>query len=50
MPAVVRALGSRSKKLTGRLAEKTGIPDGKRTLQKSTLLGSANILRKVLGT
>ena len=40
------ALGSASKKLAGHL-EQLGI-DRTRTMQKSALLGSAHILRKVL--
>ncbi|XP_068707858.1 uncharacterized protein [Montipora foliosa] len=47
MPVVVGALVSVSEKLTGHL-EQLGIKDRTRTMQKSALLGSANILRKVL--
>ena len=46
MPVVVGALGSVSKQLKCHL-EQIGIPD-ERTLQKSAVLGSAHILRKVL--
>ena len=45
--AVVGALGSVSKKLAGHL-EQLGIKNRTRTMQKSALLGSAHILRKVL--
>ena len=44
---VVGALGSVSKKLAGHL-EQLGIRDRKRPMQKSALLGSAHVLRKVL--
>ena len=44
---VVGALGSVSKKLAGHL-EQLGIKNRTRTMQKSALLGSAHILRKVL--
>ena len=44
---VVGVLGSVSKKLAGHL-EQLGIKDRTRTMQKSALLGSAHILRKVL--
>ena len=47
VPVVVDALGSVSKKLAGRL-EQLGIKDQTRTMQKSALLGSEHILRKVL--
>ena len=47
VPVVVGALGSVSKKLAGHL-EQLGIKDRTRTMQKSALLGSAHILRKVL--
>ena len=47
VPVVVGALGSESKKLAGHL-EQLGIKDRTRTMQKSALLGSAHILRKVL--
>ena len=47
VPVVAGALGSVSKQLKCHL-EQTGIPDRKRTLQKSVLLGSAHILGKVL--
>ena len=47
VPVVVGALGSVSKKLAGHL-EQLGIKNGTRTMQKSALLGSAHILRKVL--
>ena len=47
VPVVVGALGSVSKKLAGQL-EQLGIKDRTRTMQKSALLGSAHILRKVL--
>ena len=47
MPVVVGALGSVSKKLAGHL-EQLGIKNRTRTMQKSALLGSAHILRKVL--
>ena len=47
MPVVVGALGSVPKQLKCHL-EQIGIPDRKRTLQKSALLGVAHILRKVL--
>ena len=47
VPVVVGALGSVSKKLAGHL-EQLGIKDQTRTMQKSALLGSARILRKVL--
>ena len=47
VPVVVGALGSVSKKLAGHL-EQLGIKDRTRTMQKSALLGSARILRKVL--
>ena len=43
---IIGALGSASKKLAGHL-EQLGI-DRTRTMQKSALLGSAHILRKVL--
>lgn len=43
----IGALGSVSKKLAGHL-ELLGITDRKRTMQKSALLGSEHILRKVL--
>ena len=46
-PVVVGALGSVSKKLAGHL-EQLGIKNRTRTMQKSALLGSAHILRKVL--
>jgi len=45
---VVVALGSMSKKLAGHLKQ-LEIKDRTRTMQKSALLGSAHILRKVLG-
>ena len=44
---VVGALGSVSKKLAGHL-EQLGMKNRTRTMQKSALLGSAHILRKVL--
>ena len=44
---VVGALDSVSKKLAGHL-EQLGIKNRTRTMQKSALLGSAHILRKVL--
>ena len=47
VPVVVGALGSVSKKLTGHL-EQLGIKNRTRTMQKSALLGSAHILRKLL--
>ena len=47
VPVVVGALGSVSKKLAGHL-EQIGIKNRTRTMQKSALLGSAHILRKVL--
>ena len=47
VPVVVGTLGSVSKKLAGHL-EQLGIKDRTRTMQKSALLGSAHILRKVL--
>ena len=47
VPVVVGVLGSESKKLAGHL-EQLGIKDRTRTMQKSALLGSAHILRKVL--
>ena len=47
VPVVVGALGSVSKKLAGHL-EQLGIKSRTRTMQKSALLGSAHILRKVL--
>ena len=47
VPVVVGVLGSVSMKLTGHL-EQLGIKDRTRTMQKSALLGSAHILRKVL--
>ena len=47
VPVVVGALGSVSKKLAGPL-EQLGIKNRTRTMQKSALLGSAHILRKVL--
>ena len=47
VPVVVGALGSVSKKLAGKLKQ-LGIKDQTRTMQKSALLGSAHILRKVL--
>ena len=47
VPVVVGALGSVSKKLAGHL-EQLGIKNRTRTMQKSALLGSAHILRKVL--
>ena len=47
MPVVVGALGSVSKKLAGHL-EQLGINYRTRTVQKSALLRSAHILRKVL--
>ena len=47
VPVVVDALGSVSKKLAGHL-EQLGIKNRTRTMQKSALLGSAHILRKVL--
>ncbi|XP_068726529.1 uncharacterized protein [Montipora capricornis] len=46
VPVVVGALGSVSKKQAGHL-EQLGIKDRTRTKQKSTLLGSAHILKKV---
>ena len=47
VPVVVGALGSVSKKLAGHLRQ-LGIKNRRRTMQKSALLGSAHILRKVL--
>ena len=47
VPVVVGALGSVSKKLAGHL-EQLGIKNRTKTMQKSALLGSAHILRKVL--
>ena len=47
MPVVVGALGSVSKKLAGHL-EHLGIKDRTTTMQKSAILESAHILRKVL--
>ena len=47
VPVVVGALASVSKKLAGHL-EQLGIKDRTRTMQKSTFLGSAHILRKEL--
>ena len=47
VPVVVGALGSVSKKLAGHLKQ-LGIKNRTRTMQKSALLGSAHILRKVL--
>ena len=47
VPVVVGALGSVSKKLAGHL-EQIGIKNRTRMMQKSALLGSAHILRKVL--
>ena len=47
MPVVVGALGSVSKKRAGHL-EQLGIKSRTRTMQKSSLLGSAHILRKGL--
>ena len=47
MQVVVGALGSVSKKLAGHL-EQLGIKNRTRTMQKSALLGSSQILRKVL--
>ena len=47
VPVVVGALDSVSKKLAGHL-EQLGIKNRTRTMQKSALLGSAHILRKVL--
>ena len=47
VPVVVGALGSVSKKLAGHL-EQLVIKNRTRTMQKSPLLGSAHILRKVL--
>ena len=47
VPVVVGALGSVSNQLKCHL-EQTGISNRKRALQKSALLGSAHILRKVL--
>ena len=44
---IMGALGSVSKKLAGHL-EQLGIKNRTRTMQKSALLGSAHILRKVL--
>ena len=44
---IVDALGSVSKKLVGHL-EQLGIKNRTRTMQRSALLGSAHILRKVL--
>ena len=44
---IIGALGSVSKKLAGHL-EQLGIKNRTRTMQKSALLGSAHILRKVL--
>ena len=46
VPVVVGALGSMSKKLAGHF-EQLGIENRSRTMQKSALLGSAHILRKV---
>ena len=47
VPVVVGALGLVSKKQAGHL-EQLGIKDPTRTMQKSALLGSSHILRKVL--
>lgn len=47
VPVVFGALGSVSKKLAGHLKQ-LGIKNRTRTMQKSALLGSAHILRKVL--
>ena len=47
LPVIVGALRLVSKKLAGQL-EQLGIKDRTRTMQKSALLGSAHILRKVL--
>ena len=47
VPVVVGALGSVSKQLKSHL-QQIGIPDRKRTFQKSALLGSSHILSKVL--
>ena len=47
VPVVVGALGSVSKKLAGHL-EQIGIKNRTKTMQKSALLGSTHILRKVL--
>ena len=47
VPVVVDALGSVSKKLAGHL-EQLGMKNRTRTMQKSALLGSAHILRKVM--
>ena len=47
VPVVAGMLGSVSKKLAGHL-EQIGIKNRTRTTQKSALLGSAHILRKVL--
>ena len=47
VPVIVGALGSVSKKLASHL-EQIGIKNRTRTIQKSALLGSAHILRKVL--
>ena len=47
VPVVVGALGSVSKKVAGHL-EQLGIKEQTRTMQKSALLQSAHILRKVL--
>ena len=44
---IIGALGSVSKKLAGHW-EQLGIKNRTRTMQKSALLGSAHILRKVL--
>ena len=48
VPVVVGTLGSVSKKLAGHL-EQIGIKNRTRTMQKSALLRSAHILRKVCG-
>ena len=47
VPVVVGALGSVSKKLAGHM-EQLGIKNRTKTMQKSALLGLAQILRKVL--
>ena len=47
VPEAVGALGSVSKQMKCQL-EQFGIPNRKRTLQKSAVLGSAHIFRKVL--
>ena len=47
VPVVVGALGSVSKKLAGNF-DQVGIKDLTRRMQKSALLRSAHILRKVL--